>query len=134
VQPRVAASALSSANHLIERIKSLADFLNLTPDQVDVFWAQHSKRLASRQIPAGLPTRRSAVLYLQFPGNNRLKLISLNSLRKFVTIAALASSTVHAAEPESLDRTLEPYLKEFGLLALAAAVFKEGVVIAAKEH
>jgi CubicO group peptidase (beta-lactamase class C family) len=77
-----------------------------------------------------LPTRRSAVLYLQFPGNNRLKLISLNSLRKFVTIAALASSTIHAAEPESLDRTLEPYLKEFGLLALAAAVFKEGVVIA----
>ncbi len=57
-------------------------------------------------------------------------MISLNSLRKFVTIAALASSTIHAAEPESLDRTLEPYLKEFGLLALAAAVFKEGVVIA----
>jgi CubicO group peptidase (beta-lactamase class C family) len=66
----------------------------------------------------------------QFPRNSRLKLISLNSLRKFVTIAALASSTVHAAEPESLARTLEPYLKEFGLPALAAAVFKEGVVIA----
>jgi CubicO group peptidase (beta-lactamase class C family) len=57
-------------------------------------------------------------------------MISLNSLRNFVTIAALASSTIHAAEPESLHRTLEPYLKEFGLPALAAAVFKEGVVIA----
>jgi CubicO group peptidase (beta-lactamase class C family) len=43
-------------------------------------------------------------------------------------VAALASSTIHAAEPQSLDRTLEPYLKEFGLPALA--VFKEGVVIA----
>jgi hypothetical protein len=49
-------------------------------------------------------------------------MISLNSLRNFVTIAALASSTIHAAEPESLHRTLEPYLKEFGLPALAAAV------------
>jgi CubicO group peptidase (beta-lactamase class C family) len=57
-------------------------------------------------------------------------MISLNSLRNFVTIAALASSTIHAGEPESLHRTLEPYLKEFGLPALAAAVFKEGVVIA----
>jgi hypothetical protein len=37
----------------------------------------------------------------------------------------LASSTLHAAEPESLDRTFEPYLKEFGQLALAAALFKE---------
>jgi hypothetical protein len=57
-------------------------------------------------------------------------MISLNSLYKLVTVAALASSTVRAVEPESLDRTLEPYLKEFGLPALAAAVFKEGVVIA----
>jgi CubicO group peptidase (beta-lactamase class C family) len=58
-------------------------------------------------------------------------MISMNSLHKFVTIAVLlVSSTIPAAEPESLDRTLEPYLKEFGLPALAAAVFKEGVVIA----
>jgi hypothetical protein len=64
------------------------------------------------------------------PREHPLKMISLNSLRKLVTIAALASSTIHAAEPESLDRTLEPYLKEFGLPALAAAVFNEGVVIA----
>jgi CubicO group peptidase (beta-lactamase class C family) len=42
----------------------------------------------------------------------------------------LASSTMHAAERQALDQTLEPYLKEFGLPALAAAVFKEGVVIA----
>jgi CubicO group peptidase (beta-lactamase class C family) len=42
----------------------------------------------------------------------------------------LTSSTMHAAERKALDQTLEPYLKEFGLPALAAAVFKEGVVIA----
>jgi CubicO group peptidase (beta-lactamase class C family) len=42
----------------------------------------------------------------------------------------LASSTMQAAERLALDQTLEPYLKEFGLPALAAAVFKEGVVIA----
>jgi hypothetical protein len=61
-------------------------------------------------------------------------MISMNSLHKFVTIAVLlVSSTIPAAEPESLDRTLEPYLKEFGLPALAAAVFKEGVVIAGRQ-
>ena len=57
-------------------------------------------------------------------------MISLKSLRRFIMIAILASSTVHAAEPQSLDRTLEPYLEEFGLPALTAAVFKEGVVVA----
>jgi CubicO group peptidase (beta-lactamase class C family) len=31
----------------------------------------------------------------------------------------------------SLDQTLTPYLKEFGLPALAAAVFKDGTIIAA---
>jgi len=54
---------------------------------------------------------------------------SLNSIRRLVIAAILASSTIRAAEPQSLDRTLEPYLKEFGLPALAAAVFREGVVI-----
>ena len=56
-------------------------------------------------------------------------MISLNSIRTLVIAAILASSTIRAAEPQSLDRMLEPYLKEFGLPALAAAVFKEGVVI-----
>jgi CubicO group peptidase (beta-lactamase class C family) len=54
----------------------------------------------------------------------------MNSICKLVTIASLASSTIHAAEPEPLNKALEPYLKEFGLPALAAAVFKEGVVTA----
>jgi CubicO group peptidase (beta-lactamase class C family) len=50
---------------------------------------------------------------------------------KFVTVAALAASLLHAAQPASLDRTLEPYLKTFGLPALSAAVFKNGAIIAA---
>jgi CubicO group peptidase (beta-lactamase class C family) len=57
-------------------------------------------------------------------------MISLNSLCKFVMILVLGSSAVHAAQPESLNPTLESYLKEFGLPAIAAAVFKEGVIIA----
>jgi len=56
-------------------------------------------------------------------------MISLNSIHRLVIAAILASSTIRAAEPQSLDRMLEPYLKESGLPALAAAVFKEGVVI-----
>jgi CubicO group peptidase (beta-lactamase class C family) len=56
-------------------------------------------------------------------------MISLNLIRRLVIAAILVSFTVRAAEPQSLDRMLEPYVKEFGLPALAAAVFKEGVVI-----
>jgi CubicO group peptidase (beta-lactamase class C family) len=55
---------------------------------------------------------------------------SLKSRRRLILIVLLASSPIYAAEPESLDQTLEPYLKEFGLPAVAAAVFKGGVVIA----
>jgi CubicO group peptidase (beta-lactamase class C family) len=55
---------------------------------------------------------------------------SLKSLQRLVLTVLLAASPIHAAEPESLDRTLEPYLKEFGLPAIAAAVFKGGAVIA----
>ena len=41
------------------------------------------------------------------------------------------SVTAHAAgEPKPLNSTLEPYLKEFGLPALSAAVFKNGEIIA----
>jgi len=57
-------------------------------------------------------------------------MISPNSLGKYVMILVLGSSAVHAAQPESLNPTLESYLKEFGLPAIAAAVFKEGVIIA----
>jgi hypothetical protein len=38
---------------------------------------------------------------------------------------------MQAAQWQSLNQTLEPYLKEFGLPALGAAVFKDGVIIAA---
>jgi hypothetical protein len=37
---------------------------------------------------------------------------------------------IHGAEPQSLDRILDPYLKEFGLPALAAAVFQNGSIVA----
>ena len=57
-------------------------------------------------------------------------IISLNSLRSFVLIVTLAASTDCSAEPQSLHQTLAPYLKEFGLPAVAAAVFKGGLVIA----
>jgi CubicO group peptidase (beta-lactamase class C family) len=56
---------------------------------------------------------------------------SLKTLLGSVLITMLAAYTIKAGEPESLDRTLEPYLKEFGVPALAAAVFNHGVVVAA---
>ena len=37
---------------------------------------------------------------------------------------------IQGAEPQSLDRILDPYLKEFGLPALAAAVFQNGSIVA----
>jgi CubicO group peptidase (beta-lactamase class C family) len=43
----------------------------------------------------------------------------------------VAHSGVAAAEARSLDQTLSPYLSEFGLPALAAAVFKDGNIVAA---
>ena len=56
-------------------------------------------------------------------------MILLNSLHWLVIAAAFLSPPIHATEPQCLGRMLEPYLREFGLPALAAAVFKEGVVI-----
>ena len=49
---------------------------------------------------------------------------------KFLAIIALAVIPVWGAEPQSLDRTLAPYLKEFGLPALAAAVVHNGSIVA----
>jgi CubicO group peptidase (beta-lactamase class C family) len=48
----------------------------------------------------------------------------------FLAVLALASIPVRATEPQSLDRILDPYLKEFGLPALAAAVFQDGSIVA----
>lgn len=59
---------------------------------------------------------------------------SLNRLRNLAAIAAVAialSPTLRAAPPQSLDQTLQPYLKQFGLPAISAAVFQNGVIIAA---
>ena len=45
-----------------------------------------------------------------------------------IALSVLASA---AGQPQSLNPTLEPYLKEFGLPALSAAVFKKGEIIVA---
>jgi len=57
-------------------------------------------------------------------------MISPKQLAGFVVIATLSLSAVSAATQPSLRQTLEPYLKEYNLPAFAAAVFKQGVVIA----
>jgi CubicO group peptidase (beta-lactamase class C family) len=57
--------------------------------------------------------------------------MTLSPLREFALILALGSSPLRAGQPESINAKLEPYLKEFGLPAIAAAVFKDGLVIAA---
>jgi hypothetical protein len=57
-------------------------------------------------------------------------MISPKQLASFVMIATLSLSAVSAATPLSLRQTLEPYLKEYNLPAVAAAVFKQGVIIA----
>jgi CubicO group peptidase (beta-lactamase class C family) len=59
---------------------------------------------------------------------------SLNRLLNLAAIAAAAialSPTLRAAPPQSLDQTLQPYLKQFGLPAISAAVFQNGDIIAA---
>lgn len=53
-----------------------------------------------------------------------------NSVCRFVTVVALASLLLHAGESTSLDQTLQPYLETFNLPALAAAVFKNGAIVA----
>jgi benzoyl-CoA reductase/2-hydroxyglutaryl-CoA dehydratase subunit BcrC/BadD/HgdB len=57
----------------------------------------------------------------------------MNFLRPILGFYGLVVSiTSYAADPpQSLNSTLEPYLKEFGLPALSAAVFKSGEIIAA---
>jgi CubicO group peptidase (beta-lactamase class C family) len=48
----------------------------------------------------------------------------------YLAVIALAVAPIWGAEPQSLDRILDPYLKEFGLPALAAAVFQNGSIVA----
>jgi CubicO group peptidase (beta-lactamase class C family) len=47
-----------------------------------------------------------------------------------LAIIAFAIAPAWGAEPQSLNRVLEPYLKEFGVPALAAAVFQNGSIVA----
>lgn len=49
-----------------------------------------------------------------------------------LAVAALASFPIRGAQPQSLDVTLTPYLAEFGLPALAAAVVQNGSIVAAR--
>jgi CubicO group peptidase (beta-lactamase class C family) len=48
----------------------------------------------------------------------------------FLAFMAFAVIPGWSAEPQSLDPLLRPYLKEFGLPALAAGVFKNGSIVA----
>jgi len=48
-----------------------------------------------------------------------------------INLVAFSITTYAADQPQSLNSTLEPYLKEFGLPALSAAAFKNGDIIAA---
>ncbi|MBV9877354.1 MAG: beta-lactamase family protein [Verrucomicrobia bacterium] len=56
------------------------------------------------------------------------RLLAIPGLVCLVTSSFVA---IGADGPESLNPTLDPYLKEFGLPALSAAVFKNGMIIAA---
>jgi CubicO group peptidase (beta-lactamase class C family) len=48
-----------------------------------------------------------------------------------LAVLALSIAPLFAAEPQSLDQQLAPYLKEYGLPAIAAAVVHNGTVVAA---
>lgn len=48
----------------------------------------------------------------------------------FLLLVALTSFPIWGAAPQSLNRILDTYLKQFGLPALAAAVFQNGSIIA----
>jgi CubicO group peptidase (beta-lactamase class C family) len=54
----------------------------------------------------------------------------LKSIGRFLAIMALTVMPVCGAQQQSLDRMLDPYLQEFGLPALAAAVFQNGSIVA----
>ena len=56
------------------------------------------------------------------------RLLTIPGLINLVAFSITASA---ADQPTSLNSTLEPYLKEFGLPALSAAAFKNGDIIAA---
>jgi CubicO group peptidase (beta-lactamase class C family) len=55
----------------------------------------------------------------------------LEAILGLITLIAFSITSYAAEQPQSLSPMLHPYLKEFGLPALAAAVFKNGEVIAA---
>lgn len=55
---------------------------------------------------------------------------ALRWIGSFLAMIALSVVSMRGAEPQSLDRMLDPYLKEFGLPALAAAVFQNGSIVA----
>jgi CubicO group peptidase (beta-lactamase class C family) len=55
---------------------------------------------------------------------------ALRSIGTLCAILALTVMPLQAAEPQSLDQTLNPYLQQFGLPALAAAVFQNGTIVA----
>ncbi|MGA7125361.1 MAG: serine hydrolase domain-containing protein, partial [Chthoniobacterales bacterium] len=55
----------------------------------------------------------------------------LRAIPGLIILFCLSLTAYAADQTQSLNSTLEPYLKEFGLPALSAAVFKNGEIIAA---
>lgn len=55
---------------------------------------------------------------------------ALRWIGSFLAMVAFAVVPMRGTAPQSLDRMLEPYLKEFGLPAIAAAVFQNGSIVA----
>ncbi len=51
-------------------------------------------------------------------------------LSMFIAMIALSFGSISGAAPQSLDPMLAPYLQEFGVPAIAAAVFQKGSIVA----
>ncbi len=78
------------------------------------------------------------VLLPDFPHRNlsiaSILAVHMTHTRQYLNLLALTALTVclvQAAPPQSLDAMLQPYLQQFGLPAIAAAVVQGGSVVAA---
>jgi CubicO group peptidase (beta-lactamase class C family) len=75
-------------------------------------------------------TYHEAMPFVRFVVSSSENTIALRALRKVLLLTVLALASMCASEPQSLDRTLEPYLNQYNLPAMAAAVVKGGAVVA----
>src|SRR4051812_35969066 len=79
-------------------------------------------RQGSRFLPAHMEvTYHEPMPFVRSTVSSSGNTIGLRALHKFLLLTVLPLVNMCASEPQSLDRTLEPYLKQFGLPAMAAA-------------